>query len=225
MSNIIEIEFTIKLPDVHLETLTTKENKTQKWWYKGDAICYAVVNRDNNNIVSCIDEKTLNSGRPIPPNYTYIRVDATIETLIAYILRPPKWDDSEKNDDYESGKLIIENSVDDIYPEFSYPTPFQPNHVYDETVTYDTSIKRLIVTFASHPPTTWEIVRSHRDRVLFNSDGMVAPDMPEDIKNKYTTYRQALRDLPEKLSHVSPWSALNMFPKPPSEIGEPSLNI
>ena len=60
MSNIIELEFTMKLPDVHLEKLTTKKNKTQKWWYKGDEICYAAVNRDTNKVVSCIDEKTLN---------------------------------------------------------------------------------------------------------------------------------------------------------------------
>lgn len=215
MSNIIELEFTMKLPDVHLETLTTNKNKTQKWWYKGDEICYAAINRDTNKVVSCIDEKTLNSGRPIPPNYTYIKVDATIETLIAYLLSPPSFEDSKKNELYEKGLHVFEEAIG-VYPEYSMPTPFIPNHVYEEQIYYDPSIKRLYTKFAScDPDITWDVIKKHRNQLLKDSDGQVSEDMPEDVKNKITIYRQALRDLPDRLGHLSAFRASQMIPRHP----------
>ena len=215
MSNIIELEFTMKLPDIHLEKLTTEKNKTQKWWYKGDHICYAVVNRDTDKVVSCINTDMLNSGRPIPPNYTYIEVNAEVETLIAYLLSPPGFDESEKNELYEKGFQVFEEAIG-IYPEYSIPTPIIPNHVYEEQVYYDPSIKRLYAKFASvDEDFTWDAVKYHRNQLLRQSDGEVSEDMPEDVKNKITTYRQALRDLPDRLGHLSAYRASQMMPKHP----------
>lgn len=39
-------------------------------------------------------------------------------------------------------------------------------------------------------------VRSDRNALLENSDWSQASDIPSDIKNKWTSYRQNLRDLP-----------------------------
>ena len=46
---------------------------------------------------------------------------------------------------------------------------------------------------------TWDMVRSHRNRELSNSDGKVTEDMPDVLKTKWKTYRQQLRDLPAKM--------------------------
>ena len=55
-------------------------------------------------------------------------------------------------------------------------------------------------------------VQQHRNQLLKESDGQVSEDMPEDVKNKITIYRQALRDLPDKLGHLSAYRASQMLP-------------
>lgn len=40
--------------------------------------------------------------------------------------------------------------------------------------------------------------RSHRDGRLKETDWTQLPDVPEAIRNAYTAYRQALRDVPEQ---------------------------
>ena len=46
---------------------------------------------------------------------------------------------------------------------------------------------------------TWDHVREHRNKVLANSDGQIAEDMPDALKKQWKTYRQSLRDLPGKM--------------------------
>ena len=45
-------------------------------------------------------------------------------------------------------------------------------------------------------PITAETVRAERDGKLMTSDWTQLPDVPQTIRDKYTTYRQALRDIP-----------------------------
>ena len=62
------------------------------------------------------------------------------------------------------------------------------------------------------------MVRAHRNNELEASDGMLAEDMPEDMKTKLKTYRQQLRDLPSKMqaAGVHPNFADLMFPAEPN---------
>ena len=71
---------------------------------------------------------------------------------------------------------------------------------------------------------TWDMVRSHRNRELANSDGKVTEDMPDDLKNKWKTYRQQLRDLPNKMqaASVHPNIADMMFPVSPDYVDPPT---
>ena len=46
------------------------------------------------------------------------------------------------------------------------------------------------------PIIAMDALREHRDSLLKESDWTQTPDVPESIKNEWTAYRQALRDLP-----------------------------
>ena len=42
----------------------------------------------------------------------------------------------------------------------------------------------------------WDNLRRNRNKLLIDTDWTQTPDVPENIRTAYTTYRQALRDLP-----------------------------
>ena len=67
------------------------------------------------------------------------------------------------------------------------------------------------------------MVRAHRNRELTNSDGAIAEDMPDELKTKWKTYRQQLRDLPNKMAaaNVHPNIADMMFPMQPDYVEPP----
>jgi len=45
--------------------------------------------------------------------------------------------------------------------------------------------------------TNLRLLRRERDRLLAETDWSQGADVPTELKNKYTTYRQALRDITE----------------------------
>lgn len=49
-------------------------------------------------------------------------------------------------------------------------------------------------------PVTWETVRLKRDALLKNTDWTQLPDVPSTLSEKYKSYRQALRDVPQVYS-------------------------
>jgi hypothetical protein len=51
--------------------------------------------------------------------------------------------------------------------------------------------------------------------MLKDTDGAVSDDVPQSIKDKWYTYRQLLRNLPEELKEFPPFIAAQMFPPMP----------
>ena len=45
---------------------------------------------------------------------------------------------------------------------------------------------------------TWDIIRSERNAKLVETDWTQTPDVPNTTKTKWQTYRQDLRDIPQK---------------------------
>jgi hypothetical protein len=62
---------------------------------------------------------------------------------------------------------------------------------------------------------TDEFIRRERNSRLSASDGKIAPDMPEEMKQKWLDYRQKLRDLPDDWADVP--NFLIQFPRPPDD--------
>lgn len=62
---------------------------------------------------------------------------------------------------------------------------------------------------------TDEFIRRERNSMLAQSDGKIAPDMPEEMKQKWLDYRQKLRDLPSDWADVP--NFLIQFPRAPDD--------
>jgi hypothetical protein len=69
---------------------------------------------------------------------------------------------------------------------------------------------------------TDEFIRRERNARLAKSDGKIAPDMPEEMKQKWLDYRQKLRDLPADWADVP--NFLIQFPRDPEDDWVPFSN-
>lgn len=70
---------------------------------------------------------------------------------------------------------------------------------------------KLVKTPIIHTPLDEEI-RSERNRLLTQSDWTQLPDVPESIRQNWTVYRQALRDIPQQ----SGFPETVVWPTPPN---------
>ena len=124
----------------------------------------------------------------------------------------------------------------DGYQQFTYGSVLYPDDVWNyETITVsnpgsagpdDISISAFTAKEKINgvdEDKTWDMVRAHRNRELTNSDGAIAEDMPDELKTKWKTYRQQLRDLPNKMAaaNVHPNIADMMFPMQPDYVEPP----
>ena len=86
--------------------------------------------------------------------------------------------------------------------------------VYDrDTVTADYTAPLKFVEHKRIPSD--DFIRSRRDSLLAKSDGKIAPDMPEALKQQWLSYRQKLRDLPVDWADVPNY--LVRFPRSPED--------
>jgi len=85
---------------------------------------------------------------------------------------------------------------------------------WDETVVAEPTLAEIaaaVTLFANDKPEKWAYIRAKRNQLMAACDWMTMPDSP-DISDAWTTYRQALRDLPA--SQADPDDIV--FPDPPS---------
>jgi hypothetical protein len=221
----VTIPFYFKTPDEYLSTNFSK-NKRTYWEYVGDDRLWVSVDIDTNETIigTTLNEAMINDGRPRPRNIRYVEIDATIDTLVAYIARPPGMTESSTDLGLGNRQKILVCPTVEGYGEYVYFEPMAPLDVYQETLTYNVETKRLepqVVTIQNlagidqELEYTWEYVRQRRNQELRASDKSLSSDMPEEIRTKIITYRQLLRDLPENLKNHTPWQAFNMFPRFP----------
>ncbi len=124
----------------------------------------------------------------------------------------------------------------DGYPQFTYGSVLYPDDIFDfESITVsnpgsagpdDISIDAYTAKQkmnGADQDKTWDMVRAHRNAELESSDSLIAEDMPDDMKAKLKTWRQQLRDLPNKMAaaNVHPNVADNMFPMNPLHVDPP----
>ena len=85
---------------------------------------------------------------------------------------------------------------------------------WDETVIDEPTLDEIaaaVTLFEKDKPEKWKYIRAKRDQLMAACDWMTMPDSP-DISDAWTTYRQALRDLPASKS--DPYDIV--FPDEPS---------
>lgn len=79
----------------------------------------------------------------------------------------------------------------------------------------DRDYKAPLVFFEYVRTRTDEFMREQRNSLLAACDGKIAPDMPEEMKQKWLDYRQQLRDLPADWADVP--NHLIQFPIAPDD--------
>ena len=165
-----------------------------------------------------LTEDDIADGRPKPADVVqWFEVDgarSAKHTLICQ-LRVPVGDEKEESRDLSSD-VAHPGSPDmsaDGYPQFFYGSVLYPDDIWDfESITVtnpgsagpdDISITAYTAKMKMNGADldkTWDMVRTHRNHELESSDSLISEDMPDDMKAKYKTWRQQLRDLPNKMT-------------------------
>jgi hypothetical protein len=82
---------------------------------------------------------------------------------------------------------------------YTRPLVPPPDHTYElSEITYDLNIGDFVKPLPwKRPHISWDNIRQWRNLLLEGSDHNVLPDMPPAVLEKWNTYRQSLRDLPQ----------------------------
>ena len=216
----IEQTFTYKVPDDWRSTSFTL-GKTDTWTYRGPRFLTFEVNledgRENGWCLTTAEELE----RPVALDSVRITIDATESDDMALLAEIG-------NDCGNPNEINLQFTREwvDIYNVEGYtpvqkPTVMVPRDIYDEfNITYDFETQEWQIPIKSWASdvmegVTWDNIKNTRDKLLYDSDGMLAEDMPAALKQEILTYRQLLRDMPTALADIPPMFAAQMFPPVP----------
>lgn len=223
--DIISKKFVYNIPNEFLVDHSFSQGKTSEYTYWGPEKLYLQISNDTNKeIYGPLTEDDRADGRPIPANCYLFEINANDYPLIMQ-LRAPIINEKQKIHDGETIPHPLSPEIEG-YTRLTYQLPILPDDVYDksslEIVNNVPTIKPFTVVqkiLGSHRTEeyTWDEIRKQRDLMLDSSDGSVAGDMPEALKNEFIIYRQKLRDLPSVMqaNNVPPSVAKFMFPDHP----------
>ena len=240
-TQIISKAWKLKLPNSFLVDHSFSDGKERDQTYDGPDKIYLQIGADGKEHYGPLTEDDIADGRPKPADVVqWYEVDCARSDKHALIcqLRGPVINEKEESRDL-SVDVAHPGSPDmsaDGYQQFTYGSVLYPDDVWNyETITVsnpgsagpdDISISAFTAKEKINgvdEDKTWDMVRAHRNRELTNSDGAIAEDMPDELKTKWKTYRQQLRDLPNKMAaaNVHPNIADMMFPMQPDYVEPP----
>ena len=241
-TKIIEQGWQLSLPNDFLTDHSFSDGKYRDQTYDGPDKIYLQINAEGKEVYGPLTEDDIADGRPKPADVVqWYEVDcarSNLHTLICQ-LRGPVVNEKEEDrgagsDVNHAGSPVVDG---DIYPQFTYSSTLFPDDVYNfESITVanagtagpdDISISAFTPKEKMNGvdlDKTWDHVRTHRNNDLSNSDGQIAEDMPDALKQKWKDYRQQLRDLPSKMAAagVHPNFADMMFPVEPEFTDPPA---
>ncbi len=219
----ISVEFDLPLPNEFLVDHSFSEGKTRKYTYHGPDKIYLQIGEDGTEKYGPLTAEDIADGRPVPADVVeWYEVDCTTNPLVCQLRGPIVNDLQEDYTDeaYHPGSPEVPG-----YDRYSYALPLMPGDIFDKLnikvvdgelqVTPFTVSEKLL---GREDDLTWDDIRKHRNMMLGMSDGQVAEDMPQDLKDAWAEYRQKLRDLPDALQSagIEPNIAYYMLPKQPS---------
>ena len=243
-TKIIEQGWQLSLPNDFLTDHSFSDGKYRDQTYDGPDKIYLQIGADGKELYGPLTEDDIADGRPKPADVVqWYEVDcarSNLHTLICQ-LRGPDVDEKEESRDIPLDEVtVLPGSPDltaDGYPQFTYSNVLFPDDIYDfESITVanpgsagpdDITINAFTAKEklnGANEDKTWDMVRKHRNDELERSDSGIAEDMPDDMKTKLKTFRQQLRDLPNKMAAagVDPNIADMMFPMNPLHVDPPT---
>lgn len=176
--------------------------------YIGEQELYVFIDTETKKLTNRTPlPKDLGDDINPPFNCEKILVDANVDPIVASIVYPERF---TITDDVST---VTVNTIGDHVYEYEWPsTVHNALDIYETT--YDENTNTW--TYVHHlEENDWEGIKRERDALLDSSDAKVAPDMPEELRNQWIAYRQALRDLPTTWDGVEAWKVV--FPTAPNE--------
>lgn len=207
-------ELIYKIPN-SLYSKDDSKGRTNTLRYTGPDQVWVFVEEETGDLKNTSSPKTTaEDGPDIPSPAGHKKIKLTVEdNLFEMALIMPYFCETleytEKTEDLPDGNTI------------TYADKMTISQAYElDTLTYDFENQKWNTPEYVDAPITWDDIISNRNGRLTASDGKIAPDMPEDIKNAWIKYRQALRDLPKTYgrgtkNEVEAWKV-----KPPEQPGD-----
>lgn len=201
----IELDWELALPNEYCIDHSFSQGKTRTCTYDGPDKLFLIIDNDTGKQgAGPITQLEKNDGRPLPFNCRYVEVDCIANPLIGQLLGPVI---DEAEEDYTEDVAMPPGVVEvPGYRTFTYQTPLQPRDIWDpqtchvdenDNVTFQVrSTDWAIYGTEIGRELTWDDLRAKRELFLKNSDAEVTDDMPQSLKDKFTVYRQRLRDWP-----------------------------
>lgn len=202
---------TYKIPD-ELYSTSDLLGKTSTQDFNGPDTIILYIDKDNGHIYnSFIPSEEPNA--PVPLNINRVVFTATTDedfVKIALI-----YGGLDKPKVYE----VIVGPADQ--PNTIVKDPTDLREVYDEKALMENWTAPLQYRI-NKKPITIDFIKNIRNEKLAASDGKIAPDMPESLKQAWLDYRQKLRDLPVDWADCPTW--LIRFPLSPDETIDSRFN-
>jgi hypothetical protein len=195
---------TYKCPDEEYVS-TDALNKTATVTYTGPDRLWVIVDEDSNKIsLPAYTTRDDGDSVPVPPGMYKVELSAEnhSDLIIMSLIDKSRMSEPE-------GIVDVEEPLPDgtVYLKTD---PLHLTTVHNlSDVTYDVNSKTWTLPYRQ-ADITWDDVINARNGLLTASDGRIAPDMPESLKNKWIEFRQKLRDIPTVLGkgtadEVKPW--------------------
>jgi len=208
----VNIDYTYNCPtDKYLDGASV-ESITEN--YNGPARLVALVDKETKLVEITLREWEAYDGRPDRANCDNVVIDCSVDALVCEVLS-----------DYHNNHLDVDVPGDDRvmksiptpdgYNEFTWAYPIHPDELYDSNrTTYEDGAWKLVKNTNADivGETDWDEIRTLRNEILMNTDGMMGDDVPEALKTSVGALRVKLRDLPANLADVDEMFVPSSFP-------------
>lgn len=208
----VNIDYTYNCPtDKYLDGASV-ESITEN--YNGPARLVALVDKETKLVEVTLREWEAYDGRPDRANCDNVVIDCSVDALVCEVLS-----------DYHNNHLDVDVPGDDRvmksiptpdgYNEFTWAYPIHPDELYDSNrTTYEDGAWKLVKNTNADivGETDWDEIRTLRNEILMNTDGMMGDDVPEALKTSVGALRVKLRDLPANLADVDEMFVPSSFP-------------
>jgi len=183
-------DFTFNIAD-QLYAKTNDLKRTASATYEGPDKVWIFVDKDTGKISRMSPPLTSQEdGDSVPVPQGTVRVEVSAEHDIVVLAMLKEDSVVYANTDAQTDSLPNGGF-------FTYNVCATLGQTYDlDSLYYDTENKTWNGFDFIDSNITWEDVINHRNSALTSSDGKISPDMPEEIKQPWIEFRQALRDLP-----------------------------
>ena len=179
---------TYDVPDEFEQAVPTKAlGKTSTQSYDGPSTLILWIDKETDDIEQSWDKDDY-TDRPVPLNNRVEELHAdTDENTIKIGMLFGGFEEVIKLYEVQVGPVEDDNAV--IYD------PSDPRQIFSENDIIDDYTKPLVFR------TDWrryddDFIRAERNGKLKQSDSRIAEDMPDEVKAKWSAYRQKLRDIP-----------------------------